>query len=122
MVTAEIIAIDLSELAPEDFLDGYIDAPVPGSQVDAHSIILSGWILTRRSGVVLVRVACDGIELATTKVELARPDVAGYHRLTPNVEKCGYSTHINLLGVGTEFELTVHIVLEDGRNVLWARV
>src|SRR5258706_11469093 len=122
MVAVQIADIDLTTLDPHDFLGGHIDVPVPGSEFDAHSIDLTGWILPRRSRPVLVKVTYNAIELVSSNVDVVRPDVAAFHRLSPGAQKCGYHMRVNLLGVGPDFELIVHVTLEDGQDKLLGRI
>jgi hypothetical protein len=113
MTALEILHVEAAQPQPGKSCSGYIDGPTAGCQSDAHSLDIWGWFLASNAEVKHIRVAFDGIGLATAKVDVPRPDVQKYFGLGPEAENCGYSMRVNLLGIGPDFELMVQAELAD---------
>lgn len=109
--------VDVKRLPPEDFdaLWGFgIGSPTPNSQTIAGSTILKGWVLGKKSLATKVRIAYRGQTLTETPVEQPRPTITQYYPDIPAAANSGFETPFAVTAMGSEAELELQAVLEDG--------
>ena len=117
---AEITAISLAEMDPEELLGRHIDFPVEGSRTEAFAIEIMGWVLAKKSPAVAVEVVADGKVLRRVPVDFPRPDLSDGFPDVPEAASAGFQTRLNLLGMGPDIELCVRAVLRSRTESTWA--
>jgi hypothetical protein len=114
-VSADTTIVDVEQAAPDEALVGaYIDRPEPASEVDTTTFEVSGWVVARNSGARHVEILSNDLLLRTVEINVPRPDVVTAHPMAP--AQSGFWTMIGTLGLSRDFELELHVVLEDGSH------
>ena len=95
-------------------LGSAIDAPLPGSSVNAGSVHVIGWVVGERASVLAVEITDGTNVLATVRPGLRRPDVADAFPGVPWAERAGYDATLSFRRPVGEMRLPVRAVLEGG--------
>jgi hypothetical protein len=113
--TTEILSVE--PLAGDALRGSGIELPAAGDCRDEYGFEVAGWVLSASSPAVQVEIiANDGVP-RRFPIEYPRPDVAREYPGTPESTKAGFWSRISVIGMTTEFELTVRAVLEDTTRV-----
>jgi Sulfotransferase family len=95
----------------------HLDTPRLGDQGDTYMVEISGWIVGRTSQARSVRIVHEGSPLREVPASIARPDIASrFDGVSPDAVR-GFSTSISLIALGTECEVSVMALLEDGQVI-----
>ncbi|MCU0570125.1 MAG: hypothetical protein MUF49_26575 [Oculatellaceae cyanobacterium Prado106] len=103
-----------------------IDSPVTTTTVQEDSILIEGWALGAESGAIAVRIFYQKQILVETPINLHRPDVAQFYRVSsppnsstgiPGAESSGFSTRVFIQGLRRGSSLLLQVLLADGQMV-----
>jgi len=97
---------------PDEMVSWAVDTQ-PGEYA-GHSLPLSGWVLARSPGEVVVEVACAGRILGRFPAIGSRPDVGAAHPDHPRATDVGFEAMIGLLGLTGAFEIAAYVLFGDG--------
>ncbi|MBR8827331.1 MAG: hypothetical protein DSM107014_05395 [Gomphosphaeria aponina SAG 52.96 = DSM 107014] len=96
-----------------------LDSPQPGAKLSADAVVVSGWVLGKQSPARSVELLLGDEVIATTEVNIPRPDVAQVYPSVSGAENSGFYTTVEL---GAKVELIMRVVLEDGSRGILGRV
>jgi hypothetical protein len=100
----------------------HLDAPQVG-EADTYAIELSGWVMGHRLRPVKLELEGPDIETRPVPLGLPRPDLAEHFPDIPwAASHSGFRTRLSVLGLPTEFTLTLVVVLEDGSRARVATI
>jgi hypothetical protein len=108
--------------ASTDLLAHGLDTPKAGFQAGFFGLDIRGWAVGRRSPAQLVSVRHAGGDLGEVDVDGERPDVAERHPELAWSQASGFFLPVGGLRLDREFELDVHVRLEDGAVIQLARI
>ncbi|PSB17173.1 hypothetical protein C7B69_17405, partial [filamentous cyanobacterium Phorm 46] len=87
------------------------------NHVALSSITIEGWVISKNSPPVAVEVIYNDLVLQQIAVDVHRPDVAEIYPL-PGAEYSGFSAKVEVIGLSSQVELHLQVVLEDKSHVL----
>ncbi len=98
----------------------HLEAPVAGTTSPVHGINLTGWAVGTGERLLAIEVTSKTGLVAEMPVGQSRPDVARAYPGRGGVDGCGFSGAISVIGLPTNFDLTLCAVTSDsGRVPLW---
>src|SRR5262245_27268786 len=100
-----------------DLVRFHLDEPVIGDSSSVYAIPFSGWVLTQGAPAERLELHRDGVFLDYIPVGTERRDIAKLFPGIPWAGRTGFRSHVSVLPLPPEFELTVGAVLEDGNRV-----
>jgi len=107
----EVVNFSINE--PE-FLWGFnIDSPYNLYTTDKYEILLSGWILGKKTQVVSIEVISDGNVIQIIPVSYPRPDVAQIYAEASHADTTGFVAQVGVNELPTEVELLLQSVFLD---------
>ena len=99
------------------FWGGWIDSPKQGDKPKKPGVTINGWVMGKKSQVVLIRLISksNSTALAETPVNIPRPDVSHAYCLLSNSSNWGFNINLalNKMPVDPDF-LVLEGVFEDG--------
>jgi SAM-dependent methyltransferase len=111
-----IRVIEVAAAQPEGGLrKAHLDAPSTGVELDSNALKIVGWAVGKEQPVESVEVWSGGEVVATTRVEIERPGVAGAYPETPGAEHAGFRLVVQGSGEGRH-ELAVRGVVGGERT------
>ncbi|HEV3257565.1 MAG TPA: sulfotransferase [Gemmataceae bacterium] len=119
MATVEISEVSNPRLQSPLCWGGNLDAPHAGATCETYNIDLAGWVLGKESPAASVRVLLHGSPIRQVPVTEKRPDVEKKFGSVPEAARCGFRASVSALGVPSQFELTLQVVLQSGAVVPW---
>lgn len=90
-----------------------LDLPRADEAGDVYDFVLQGWVMSTARPPTAVELTTNGRLLGRIAIDVSRPDIA---ELYPEVEwavNSGFRTRVSVLRLPTEFELDIHVVLQD---------
>jgi sulfotransferase family protein len=118
--------IDVSEVAldepPEGLLAHGLDTPAPGAENAYYGLDVRGWVVGRQSPAAAVTIRHAGGDLGEVDVGDERPDVAEQHPEPAWSKASGFFLPVGALRLDREFELAVHVRLEDSSIMRLGRI
>ena len=120
----EITGVELLETKATDPLLWFgIDEPSTPSRLVGYDFIVSGWVVHPQLPAESVQVISgDGVISGWDKVALARPDLGEALPGLPRAQTCGFRFAAGAMALTRDFECTIAVTLEGGRQVALARV
>jgi hypothetical protein len=102
-----------------DLLWGFnIENPTETYTTDKYEMLVSGWVLGKKSQVLGVEIISDGLLLQYIPVEDDRPDVFRRFPEAESTNTPGFSSTISVDQMPTENELVVQAVFSDHHRLL----
>ena len=111
--------IEIQEVAnfsinePELLWGFNIDSPYNLYTTDKYEILLSGWILGKKTQVVSIEVISDGNVIQIIPVSYPRPDVAQIYTEASHADTTGFVARVGVNELPTEVELLLQSVFLD---------
>lgn len=94
-----------------------VDAPLPGSSVDAGAIEVIGWVVGAEAPVAAVEIVDGTTVLARERVGIRRPDLARAFPSVPWAATAGYRAAVGFRRPASEVRLGIQAALHDGTVV-----
>jgi len=115
--TPVVTVHDVVSLPPEtpEIVAHRIDVPRRADSEQEYALSFGGWVLGKSAPVAAVELIATGRVMTTSVVRLVRPGVTAAYPDHP--EACGYWFRAGVLGMPSEFRLTLRAVLGDGSRV-----
>jgi hypothetical protein len=123
--TAELVHVDAVEIhaAESDYVHGAnIDRPAVDSGADSYTLLIVGWVLSKKIPVEHVEVLHEEQQVAVAPLERERPDLAAGFPEVEGAERSGYRLKLNTLRLAADFELVLRAKLEDGTRLPLGRM
>jgi hypothetical protein len=123
--TAELVHVDAVEIhaAESDYVHGAnIDRPAVDSGADSYTLLIVGWVLSKKIPVEHVEVLHEEQQVAVAPLERERPDLAAGFPEVEGAELSGYRLKLNTLRLAADFELVLRAKLEDGTRLPLGRM
>jgi hypothetical protein len=115
--------VDFLDPRDEALLSCWLDAPVAGTSTELFAINFDGWAVGRHAPVAELELSGSGVSSMRLPVGFPRPDLAERHPDVPWASRqSGFRIGASVLGIPTEFELLLSIVMRDGRKIPMATV
>jgi hypothetical protein len=102
---------DLSKLA-----GSLIDRPRPDSRSEIYEIEIAGWALGRDGPPDAIDLREGDRLLRWTTPDIPRRDVAEKFQHIPNAQQSGFRMSCGVIGLSTEFELTINALFRGGNE------
>lgn len=108
--------LEVKRLPQEDFdsLWGFtIASPKAETKILGGSIIFKGWVLGKKALATTIKINYQGKTLVETPVNLPSPGVTQYYPDIGAAGKSGFETSLSIVGIPTEAELEIQVLLEN---------
>jgi hypothetical protein len=106
-----------------DLLWGFnIDTPNNLYKTDKYEVLLSGWILGKKTQVVSIEVISNDSVIQTIPVNYPRPDVAHTYSEDSHAGTSGFLAQVEVSELSTEVELFIQAVFSDQNRLPIAKV
>ena len=115
----KIINIQEVELYPADpdlVWGSVIDSPAIGTQINASSIWIVGWVIGKKSPAIKVELIRSGEIIREVPINQQRPDVAVFYPGVLSAENSGYATELELTEI-PESDILIQAVLADETRI-----
>jgi hypothetical protein len=122
LAAIEILSVSPATEMPDKLRGFSLESPTAGSSTDAFALPIRGWVLGRVSKAVEVEILHGGSVIRKTPVKEASTDVTQSYPEVAEAKNCRFHLLAGVLGLPSEFELTVRAVLENKRRVLLGTV
>jgi hypothetical protein len=111
----EVVAI--TKLLPKEEFDALwgfgLGSPKVNTILVGGSLTIKGWVLGRRANVSKVQITSQQEILIEAEIRLARPAITQQYPDIPGAGNSGFECSIAVLGIPSETELAIEVVLED---------
>lgn len=117
MSPVKVLRVAQPPLSGTDLLAAHVDAPAPESELDGNVLEIAGWVVPRQARVISVEARCEDRLLRSMILRIPRPDVTARLPEAAPETPCGFQDLISLIGLPSEFRLTLHATLANGNRV-----
>jgi SAM-dependent methyltransferase len=107
----EVVKIPSND--PELLWGFNIDNPNTSYKTDKYEVLVSGWILGKKTQVVSIEVISNDRVIQTIPVNYPRPDVAQIYTEAFHASTSGFREEVGVTELPTEVELVLQAVLSD---------
>ncbi|MCL2932548.1 MAG: sulfotransferase [Trichodesmium sp. MAG_R03] len=121
IVRLEVLKVEeYSNLA--ELLGCIIDSPKTGERQNTYTIDISGWVLGKKYPAITIKIFNNKRMLRKVPIGNPRPELANTYLQNPRARNCGFATSISLIGLPTEEELNLQVVLQDKTHIPIAKI
>lgn len=107
----------LSYADPEDLWGFFISIPKAAIKITGGSLIVTGWVLGKKSPATTVRIVCQDRVLQSTPVDRPRPSLSQKYPGIPQINTCGFETSVAVVGIPKGTEYIIEAILEGDRVI-----
>ena len=118
---AEIQAIFLAEVSPEQLWGFFLDQPKPGC-LKGNSLDIIGWVVGRVAKAISLEIICNNEMIAIADINQNRPDVAIAYPQIPQAENSGFLASVDVTSLPYEAELNLQVVLGNNTKVRLGKI
>lgn len=111
-----IQAVELYPADPELVWGSVIDSPAIGTQINASSIWIIGWIIGKKSPAIKVELISSGEIIREIPINQQRPDVGVFYPGVLSAGNSGYATELQLTGT-PKSDILIQGVLADETRI-----
>lgn len=112
-----IEVVEVKKLLPKqefDALWGFgLGSPKANSILNGGSIVIKGWVLSRKSPVSKVQITFQQQTIIEADIGLARPAITQQYPDISGAGNSGFECSFAVMGMPSEAELAIEVVLED---------